>query len=168
LDWQSLRTLIAATTLTFVLGACTRTPEPERSDVAAKRESSEDRRLCEQYAQAAERVIERYHSEPMDFLHDVDGPMSIPGGNLAPRFAPPWTVRWSCTRRELYLRTRLPHDLILWAFGDSAQVTLNDLIRGIREDGLDPRADKVWIVVDVVDAEDRATLDPRKPYVRYR
>ncbi len=167
MDWQSLRTLIAATTLTFVLGACTRTPDPERSDVDAKRESSEDRRLCEQYAQAAERVIKR-NSEPIDFLHDVDGPMSVPGGNLAPRFAPPWTVRWSCTQRELYLRTRLPFDDIVAMYGESAQVTLDDLISGIREDGLDPRDDKIWIVVEVVDAKDTATFDPRKPYVRYR
>jgi hypothetical protein len=52
--------------------------------------------------------------------------------------------------------------------GESAQVTLDDLIRGIREDGLDPRADKIWIVVEVVDAKDTATFDPRKPYVRHR
>jgi hypothetical protein len=166
LDWQSLRTLIGAATLTFALGACTRTPEPERSDVETKRESSEDRRLCEQYAQAAERVIKR-NSEPIDFLHDVDGPATSAGKEALP-FSPPWTVWWSCTHRELSLRMRLPFDDIVAMYGESAQVRLDDLIRAIREDGLDPRDDKIWIVVEVVDAKDTATFDPRKPYVRHR
>lgn len=164
---QSLRTLIAAATLTFVLGACTRTPEPKELDLDAKRESTEDTRVCERYAQAAERVIKRHHSEPIDFLHDVDGP-TTPKGNQAPRFGPPWTVRWSCAERRLALRMRLPHGVLLSAFGDGAEIILEDLVRGILLDDLDPKADKLWIVVELVATEETATFDPRQPYVRYR
>jgi hypothetical protein len=131
----------------------------------------EDTRLCERYARAAERVFKDYHAEPIDFLHDADGPMSMPGGNLVRRFVPPWTVRWSCTQRELYLRTRLPDDSFLSvAYVGSAYFTLVDLVREIRNDGLDPRADKLWIVVevDVLEGDNVATFDPRKSYSQLR
>ena len=108
-----MKSVTAAATFLLVLGACTRAPEPEQLDVDSRRESLEDTRLCERYARAAERVLKRYETERIDFLHDADGPMSMPGGNLVRRFAPPWTVRWSCTQRELYLRTRLPDDSFL-------------------------------------------------------
>ena len=167
MNWQSLRTLIAATTLTFVLGACTRTPEPQQADVDAKSENSEDTRLCERYAHSAERVIERYYSEPIDFLHDADGSTTT-RGNQAPQFGPPWTVRWGCTKRVLYLRMRLPHGVLLSAFDNGAEIILEDLVRGIRRDGLDPKADKLSIVVELVATEEIATFDPRQPYVQYR
>jgi len=162
LNWPKLLTLVGVATLTLAVGACTRTPEPEQSELDAKRESAEDRKLCERYAQAAERVIKRI-SKTIDFLHDVDGSATTRGKEALP-FSPPWTVWWSCTHRKLSLRTRLPSDDILAMYGESARVTLNDLIRGILEEGLDPRADKIWIVVEVVDTKDTATFDPRKPY----
>lgn len=171
MDWQSLRSVIGAATLAIALCACTRAPEPERLGADSERESLEDTRLCERYARAAERVFKGYHAEPIDFLHDADGPMSMPGGNLVRRFVPPWTVRWSCTQRELYLRTRLPDDSFLSvAYVGSAYFTLVDLVREIRNDGLDPRADKLWIVVevDVLEGDNVATFDPRKSYSQYR
>jgi hypothetical protein len=167
LNWQSLRTLIAATMLTFVLGACTRTPEPQQADVDAKGQHAEDTRLCERYAHAAERVIARKHSEPFDFVHDADGPTTT-GGNQAPRVGPPWTVRWSCTQRVLSLRMRLHHGVLLSALGNGAEIILEDLVFGIRRDGLDPKADKLSIVVELVATEEIATFDPRQPYVHYR
>jgi len=160
--------LTAAATLTWGLAGCTRAPDPEPTELDARRKGVEDTKLCEQYAQAAERVIKRYHSEPVQFLKDIDQSKSAPEASEALQFAPPWTVRWSCTQTELSLRTRLPNDLILSALGNSAQVILNDLVRGIRQDGLDPKADNLWIFVEVVDADDKAKFDPRQPYVQYR
>ena len=168
MDWQNLRSVIGAATFAIALCACTRTPEPARLGADSERESLEDTRLCERYAQAAERVIKRQNSEPIDFLHDVDGPTSIPGQSQPARRAPPWTVRWSCTQKKLYLRTRLPHGVLLSAFGNGAEIILEDLVRGIRQDDLDPKADRLWIVVEMVDAEEKATFDPRQPYSYYR
>jgi hypothetical protein len=63
---------------------------------------------------------------------------------------------------------RLPHGVLLSAFGDGAEIILEDLVRGILLDDLDPKADKLWIVVELVATEETATFDPRQPYVRYR
>ena len=58
--------------------------------------------------------------------------------------------------------------MLLSAFGNGAEIILEDLVRGIRQDDLDPKADRLWIVVEMVDAEEKATFDPRQPYSYYR
>jgi hypothetical protein len=63
---------------------------------------------------------------------------------------------------------RLPHGVLFSAFGNGAEIILEELVRGIRRDGLDPKADKLSIVVELVATEEIATFDPRQPYVQYR
>jgi hypothetical protein len=136
----------------------------QQTDAEPKGVSSLETKLCEQYADAAERIVNGWYPTELDCT-GFDGLIGVvlPGPSVFTNAtharrqcpSPRPSIEWVCAPRALSLRLGLPTG----DEPDDPSVVLKDILSSLPSLGLDPNADEMKVVVELQSGR-AASFDP--------